>query len=188
MKFAELLRKTHFVKKFTNKKPKVELIIEAIQVANEGPIAGNVQPLQFVIVEDRELIAMIAAACQQSFITRAPYVIIITSDPTRMRKIYDERSEKYTKQNVGAAMQNITLQLADSGISSSLVAPFSDPTIHNKLKIPDGKEIEIIIAAGEGMEKARLRKRPDLIHKVYYDTWGNRWHGGGHPQVSRRDM
>ena len=50
MKFRELLAKTQFIKKYTNRRPKIDLITEAIMVANEGPLAGNLQPFQYVIV------------------------------------------------------------------------------------------------------------------------------------------
>ncbi len=179
--------KTKFIKKYTNHKPKIDDIIHAIQTANLGPAAGNLQPIHFIIVEDEETIAMIAQACQQSFIAKAPYVIVVTSDSTQMKRMYDKNGEKYLKQNVGAAIQNFTLQLAELGISSSLVAPFSDLTLHNKLGIPDGKEIEMVITAGEGMGKPIRQRPPALINKIFYGGWGNKNH---RPVVAitRKDM
>ena len=100
MKFRELLAKTQFIKKYTNRKPKIDLITEAIMVANEGPLAGNLQPFQYVIVEDPESIAVLAQACQQSFIAKAPYVIVVTSDISQTKKLYGDKAEKYLKQNV----------------------------------------------------------------------------------------
>jgi len=188
MKFKELLEKTEFIKNYSNKKPKVELIINAIEAANMGPSAGNLQPIQYVIVEDPEGIAAIAEACQQSFIAKAPYVIIITSDLTQMERLYDGHGSKYLKQNVGAAIQNLTLQLAESKISTSLVAPFSDATLKNHFGIPDGKEIEMIIPAGEGIGGPVRKKKPSLVNKIFYDSFGNKTHGSRPSQVSRKDI
>jgi len=187
MKFKDLLEKTHFIKKYTNHKPKIDLIIHAIQTANLGPAAGNLQPIHYIIVEDPEKISMIAEASQQSFINSAPYVIIITSDSTQMKRMYEKNADKYLKQNVGAALQNFTLQLAESGISTSLVAPFSDMILHNRLGIPDGKEIEMIITAGIGMGEPVRRRSPSLINKIFYGGWGDKNH---QPvvTVSRKDM
>ena len=187
MRFVDLLMKTRFMKSYTNKKPKVELIVKAIMAANEGPKAGNLQPIQYIIVEDAEGIAAVAEACQQPFITKAPYAIIVTSDLTQLKKLYDDKADKYLKQNVGAAIQNFTLQLADSGLSSSLVASFSDVTLHNHFGIPDDKEIEMVITAGEGMGKPMVFRRPSLINKIFYGSWGNKFH---EPvvEISRRDM
>jgi len=187
MKFKDLLAKTQFIKKYTNRKPNVELIVTGIMAANEGPAAGNLQPIQFIIIEDPETIAMVSQACQQSFIAKAPYVIIVTSDVTQLKRLYDEKADKYLKQNVGAAIQNLTLQLAESKISTSLVASFSDITLHDKLGIPDGKEIEMVITAGEGIGEPMRRKLPSLINKIFYGGWGNKFH---EPvvEVSRKDM
>ena len=187
MKFRELLAKTQFIKKYTNRRPKIDLITEAIMVANEGPLAGNLQPFQYVIVEDPESIAVLAQACQQSFIAKAPYVIVVTSDITQTKKLYGNKAEKYLKQNVGAAIQNFTLQLAESGISSSLVASFSDVTIHNKLKIPNDNEIEMVITVGEGLDKSMHRRKPILMNKIFFDTWKNKWHKPAR-EVSRKDI
>ena len=98
MKFRELLTKTKFVKDYTNRKPRIEFIIEAIEAANEGPMAGNLQPIQYLIVQDPESIALISQACQQSFIAKAPYIIIIISDSSQMKKLYNGKAEKYLTQ------------------------------------------------------------------------------------------
>jgi nitroreductase len=187
MKFKDLLAKTQFIKKYTNRKPKIDVITEAIIIANEGPKAGNIQPFQFVIVEDPEGIATIAEACQQSFIAKAPYVIIVTSDVTQTKRLYGDKADKYIKQNVGAAVQNLTLQLADSGISSSLVGPFSEETLRNNFGIPEGKEIEMIITLGEGMGEAKTMRSPALINKIFFGSFGNKFHEPT-TKVTRKDM
>ena len=181
------MTKTKFVKDYTNRKPRIEFIIEAIEAANEGPMAGNLQPIQYLIVQDPESIALISQACQQSFIAKAPYIIIIISDSSQMKKLYNGKAEKYLKHNVGAAIQNFTLQLADYNISSSLVAPFSDITLHNKFDIPDGKEIEMIITVGEGMGKPIKRKNPSLINKIFYEKFGNKFYKP-FPKITRKDI
>lgn len=188
MKLKDLLEKSEFIKNYTNRKPKIELITNAILSANMGPAAGNLQPIQYLIVEDPESISIIAEACQQSFIVKAPYVIIILSDSEQLKRLYAEKADKYLKQNVGAAIQNLTLQLAESGLSSSLVAPFSDITLKNRFDIPDEKEIEMIVTTGFGMGKPKNRKKPSLVNKVFYDTFGNKNHQDNFSEVSRKDM
>lgn len=187
MKFRELLEKTNFVKDYTNRKPRIELIIEAIETANEGPMAGNIHPIQYIIVEDPRTIALIAQACQQSFIVKSPYIIIVVSDSSQMRRLYNEKGDKYLKHNVGSAIQNFTLKLAESGISSSLIAPFSDIILHNELSIPGGKEIEVIITAGESMGKTMRRKKPALINKIFYGKYGNKFYKP-FPKITRKDV
>lgn len=187
MKFVELLNKTHFVKDYTNRKPRIESIIKAIETANDGPMAGNLQPIQYIIVDDPNSIALVSQACQQPFVAKAPYVIIIISDSMQMERLYNDKGKKYLKQNVGAAIQNFTLQLADLGISSSLTAPFSEITLRNNFSIPEGKEIEMIITAGEGMGKPIKRKKPALINKIFYGSFGNKFYKP-FPKITRKDI
>ncbi|MEK6914273.1 MAG: nitroreductase family protein [Nanoarchaeota archaeon] len=187
MKFRELLSRTHFVKDYTNRKPRIESIIKAIESANDGPMAGNLQPIQYLIVENPDSISLISQACQQPFVIKAPYIIIIISDSTQMERLYGDKSEKYLKQNIGFAVQNFILQLAELGISSALVAPFSEITLHNHFNIPEEKEIELIITAGEGSGKIMKRKNPSLINKIFYGSYGNKFYKP-FPKITRKDI
>ena len=187
MKFIELLYKTNFVKDYTNRKPRIESIIKAIESANNGPIAGNLQPIEYIIIDDPDSISFVSQACQQSFIAKAPYVIIVLSDSTQMERLYDAKGKKYLKQNVGAAIQNFTLQLAELGISSALVAPFSEITLRNHFNISEGKEIEVIVTAGESIGKPMKRKNPSLINKIFYGSYGNKFYKP-FPKITRKDL
>ena len=88
---------------------------------------------------------------------------------------------------LGKTFQNFTLQLAELGISSALVAPFSEITLRNNFNIPEGKEIEMIITAGEGIGKPMKRKNPALINKIFYGSFGNKFYKP-FPKITRKDL
>ena len=188
MKIRDLVEKSKFTKDYSNKSINMDVFVDAIDVANgvQGP--GNYNPIYFVIIDDPEKIAIVAQACQQSFITKAPYIIIASSDVTQIERLYDNKAQKYLKHHVGSVIQTLRLQLAESGVSTSLVAPFTDMTLHHEIGIPDGREIETIITAGQGLGKVHTRKNPSLINKIFFNSWGHKWYGEKQPEVTRKDM
>jgi len=176
MDFQKALNNRINVKRYTSKKPPVEKIIEAIHAANQTPGPGNLNVLTYIILEDPEAISNIAEACQQSFINEAPYIIIITSNPKQLTKLYDVRTDKYIKHYVGAALENLSLKLNDLGLASCWIGAFSEPTVRNNLVIPENQEIELIITTGYEMGKTNKKRKPALINKVFFNKWGNKYH------------
>ena len=188
MKLKDLVEKSKFAKDYETTKIKIETFVNAIEVANEVQGPGNYNPVYFIIIDDPKKIASVALACQQSFITKAPYVIVVSLDLTAVERLYDKKSEKYLMHHVGAVLEVFRLQLAESGVSTSLVAPFTDITLHNELGIPDGRRIEMVITAGKGLGKNHSRKSPSLINKIFFNSWGNKLIGTAPTIVTRKDI
>lgn len=176
MDFQKTLNNRINVKKYTSKKPPIEKIMEAIHAADQTPGPGNLNVLTYIIVEDPDTISKISDACQQSFINDAPYIIIITSNPKQLTKLYDVRTDKYIKHYVGASLENLSLKLIDLGLSSCWIEAFSEPTIRNLLVIPENQEIELIITTGYEMGKAKHKRKPSLINKVFFGRWDIKYH------------
>ena len=171
MDFQKALNKRENVKKYTSKKPPIEDVIQAIEAANSIPGPSNLDVISYVLVQDSKKIAEIAEGCQQNFISGVPYVIVICSNPKQLKKLFDNKAEKYLKHHVGASADALSLKLNDLGLASCWIETFSDVTIKNLLLIPDYIEIELIISIGYQMGKTIQRKKPSLNKKVFFDSW-----------------
>ena len=176
MELQKVLDKRLNVKKYTSKKPKIELLIESIEAANHTPGPGALNVLNFLIIEDPKDISMIAQACQQSFIADVPYVIIVSSNITQLKKLYENKADKYLKHFVGASLENLSLKLIDLGLANCWVESFSDLTLKNNLGIPEGQEIEMLVTVGYGAGKAKKKRFPNLNNKIFFGGWGNKFH------------
>jgi len=178
MEFEKVLEKRASVKKFSSKKPQIEKIIEAVHEADKAPAAGNLQIITYIIIEDPQTILKIADCCQQSFISTAPYVVIIVSDLKKIKLLYDKRAEKYVKHHVGAAVENFLLTITNMGLASSWVGAFSDPMLRSILKVPDDKEIEVILPVGHELIKGTTKQKlkHSLVNRIFYGGWGNKFH------------
>ena len=118
MSFQKLAESRASVRKYSNKKPRIEEVIKCIDVANLAPSHGNLPILRFIIVEDHHKIAKIAEACQQEFIKQAKILVVVCSDLKDAKIMYDKRASRYVKQHAGALIENFLLNVVDIGLAS----------------------------------------------------------------------
>lgn len=178
MEFQKVLEKRASVKSYLSKKPAIEDIIKAIKAANLAPAAANLQPLIYIIVEAPEKISKIADACQQQFINKAPYVVVVCSNPKQLTLFDEKRAEKYIKHNVGAAIENFLLKITELGLASCWVGAFSELTLRNLLSIPDNINIEVVLPVGYEVVKGRAKQRfkQSLVNKIFFDSFSNKYY------------
>ena len=177
MDFSTIIKNRASIRNYSDKKPKYEEIIDAVEAANLAPSPGNLPILKFIIVEDEELINKIAQACQQEFIKTALVLVVVCSDSKKIKIMYDKRADKYIKQQAGAAIENFLLKITDMKLASCWTGAFSDITIKNALKIPDNIEVEAVlpIAYPNKTDKTKQKPKPNLGNIVYFETYGNKY-------------
>lgn len=172
MKLTEAINKRTSVRDFSNKPVKFEAILEAIDAADRAPFAGNLNNLKFVIVEKKESKNLIAEFAQQYWINDAQWVVVVCSELRKLEELYADRAQMYSRQQAGAAIENMLLMLTKQGIGACWVGAFSEHEIKNKLKIPDTWSIEALIPIGyqKAKEKKPARKA-QLENKIFWDQW-----------------
>lgn len=176
MNFNKLVKKRASIRRYSSKKPPIEKITEAIVTANLAPSAGNLPVIRYTIVEDSETISKIADGCRQPWIKKAPFIVVICSDPTQTKRAYEERANMYIKQHVGAAIQNFLLKITDMKLASCWVGAFSDVTVANAINIPDGVTVEAVLPVGyqHPYDKSKQRPKPTLDNRVYFEKYKNK--------------
>ena len=176
MNFDTLLKKRASIRKFSSKKPKEEQIIDIIEAGNLAPSPGNLPILTYTIVENPQLIDKITQACQQDFINQAQVVIIVCSSQAKIDIMYDKRADNYTKQQAGAAIENMLLKITELKLASTWVGAFSELTIRNTIKIPDKINIEAILPIGYPLkeDKTTQKPKPPLEARVFFDKYKNK--------------
>ena len=171
MDFNKVIKLRASIRKFSGK-PKIDEIIQCIEAANLAPSPGSLQILKYIIIEEPKTIREIAEACQQEFIEDAGFVVVLCSNSSNVKKMFDE-PEKYTKQHAGAAIENFLLKIADLGLASCWIGAFSDATLRRMLKIPENIEIEALFPIGYG--KGKQEKKPILDSRIFFEKWNNRF-------------
>jgi nitroreductase len=173
MEFEKVARKRKSVRNFKPKAPSWKDVLYAIDLANQGPFAGNQNNLRYLIVEDIQMIKSIASLCEQTWIANAKMLIVVCSDDTYLENLYGERGRVYSRQQAGAAIQTLMLALTEKGIDSCWVGSYSDELVREKLKIPQHIQIEAIVPAGFELGKEKKPTKKSLEKSLFWENWGN---------------
>lgn len=81
-----------------------------------------------------------SAALDQTWVRRAPAIIIITGVYERTTKEYGKRGHRYAHIEVGHVAQNIYLQVTALGLGTVLVGAFDDSVVQSVLQLPSDHE------------------------------------------------
>lgn len=174
MELDKAIHSRKSVKKFKDKKPDWRDIIECIDSTRYTPMAGSDFTLKFILVDDKEKIQKISKAAQQSFISQVHYIVVVCSTTSRIKNSFGKRSEMYSKQQAGAAIQNFLLKIEEKGLSTCWIGHFIDEQIKRELKIPDNVDIEAIFPIGYEFKKQRPKRKIELDRILYFKQYGNK--------------
>jgi len=178
MDLDKAIKSRKSVRHFADKKPNWRDIIECIDAAIFAPMAGNLFPLKFILVSDKEKIQKIANAAQQPFVGEAQYIVVVCSDSKIILNAYEQRAEKFCRQEAGAAIENFLLKLEEKGLKTCWVGYFVDYLIKEALRIPEEIDVEAIFPIGYESKKpgtARAtRRKKELDDVLYFDEYKNK--------------
>jgi len=174
MQLKEAIEKRHSVRKFSPKKPDWRDIIECIDTARFGPMAGNNFTLKFILVDDTDIIEKLSKFAQQPFIADTQYIVIVCSNPKRTISLFKKQGEIYSRQQAGAAIQNILLAITEKKLSTCWVGHFVENQIKRELKIPEDINVEAMLPIGYEFGKTKKKEKIDLNGILYFKNWGNK--------------
>ena len=159
----ETILQRRSIRRFQQKPIKLNLLKKMINAARLAPSAANLQPLQFIIVNEKK-------QCEQIFETigwagylpnwtpnkdeqPTAYIIIISKDT----------NNKWNIRDASLASENIVLTAESENIGSCILLNFKKEKIREILKIPKKLEIDSIIALGYKAEKSIAENMKDSV-------------------------
>jgi nitroreductase len=167
------IKERRSVREYTDKTVSEEDIKKLIDAAQSAPTAGNTQPLELVIVKDEHIKQKLAeASYNQSFIQKAPIVIVVCADVSRSRKTYGGRGEKlYSIQDTAASTQNILLTAHELGLATCWVGAFHDKNAAKAVNAPKNVKPFAIIPIGYPAATTSAPKKRPVDEIVHYETF-----------------
>jgi len=171
MELNKAIKSRHSVRKFKDKKPNWRDILEAIDSARYAPMAGNNFTLKFILVSDKEKIQKITDACEQDFVGKAKYLVVVCSNPSRTINTYDQ-GEVFVRQQAGAGIQNFLLKLQELGLSTCWIGYFTESQIKKTLKIPEHVQVEAVFPIGYELKNPKTRRaKIDLDNILFFEQY-----------------
>jgi nitroreductase len=169
----EAIKQRRSIRKYTDEEVSdndIELLLEA---ALWAPSAGNVQPWEFVVVKDPETKHRLAlAALNQTFVEKAPVVIVVCADLNKAKRSYGGRGEKlYSIQDTAAATQNINLTAHSLGLATCWVGAFKEKDAAKAVNAPKNVVPVAIVPVGHPAEKPMAPQKRSARDAVHHDSF-----------------
>jgi len=162
------------VRKYTTEPVSSEEIEMLLKAGMAAPSAMNIQPWEFVVVQDRENLNKIMKIHPYSaMLKEAPLAIIVCADIEKTAyKGFAEK--KYWIQDCSAATQNIMLQAAEMDLGSVWLGTYPKEnfykTIAKIFNLPEKIVPVTIIAIGHPDGEVQPKDKFDK-NKIHYEVW-----------------
>nr|MDO8081086.1 nitroreductase family protein [Candidatus Freyarchaeota archaeon] len=147
-------------------KDSIEKIIEA---ARWAPSAGNQQPIEVVVVSEKEKRDKLAAASGNApYLKDSPVALVVCVNHKKYAKGYDRAISFFMPMDASAAMQNMMLAAYALGLGTCWDSVLNKSVIRELLNIPEHVEPFSILALGYPSkipEKPPTRRKlEEMIH------------------------
>ena len=169
----EAIKKRRSVRAYADEKVSEECIERLIDAAMWAPSAGNIQPWEFVVVKDVETKRKLSdAALNQTFIEKAPVVIVVCADLTRSSRGYGSRGEHlYSLQDTAAATENILLAAQELGLATCWVGSFREKEVAKAVKAPRNLRPVAVVPVGHPAERPMAPPKRSVNEIVHYERF-----------------
>jgi nitroreductase len=169
----EAIKKRRSVRAYADEKVSEEDVERLIDAARWAPSAGNIQPWEFVVVKDVETKRKLSeAALNETFIEKAPVVIVVCADLNRSSRCYGSRGKHlYSLQDTAAATENILLAAQELGLATCWVGAFRDNEVAKAVKAPRNLRPVAIVPVGHPAERPMAPPKRSVNEIVHYETF-----------------
>ena len=158
------------IRKYQDRPVEKEKIEKLLRAAMQAPSAGNQQPWEFIVVEDKEMLKKLSdASLYSKMVANSAVTFVLLSRKEGL--MFPECSP----QDMGAAAENLLLEAVRLGLGAvwSGMAPVKERINHvrNVLSLPENIEPFALIPVGypDG-QKNEFVDRFDAS-RVHYENW-----------------
>jgi len=147
------IRQRRSVRSFRPEEVPVELLTSLLQAACLAPSAGNLQPWRFYVVRAPNVKRALARAARQAFVAQAPVVIVVCAMLEQSASVYGDRGRYlYCLQDTAAALENLLLAAAATGLGACWVGAFVEEEASRALGLSGGIRPVALVPLGYAAE------------------------------------
>ncbi len=168
MELFEVIKGRRSIRKYKKEKLPRQNLEKILEAGIWAPSGSNVQPWQFFIIDNDELIKKIMVISPGIFNLPAA-MIIVCRDMERALSLGGELDQDVISlMDISMASQNMMLASYDLGIGSCPVRSFGVSALKTLLNLPDHINPELIITLGYSAEFPPIPKKRDLHEVVFW--------------------
>jgi len=161
------------VRKYTEEQISPEQIELLLKAAMAAPSARNIQPWEFIVVQDRDFLNKISEfGTFAHMLKEAPLAIVVCGDLNK--EMPAQSGKKYWIQDCSAATQNIMLQATEMGLGSVWIGTYPKEEMYKPLAqlldLPENILPVTTIAIGHPDGKIEPKDKFDKT-KIHFNKW-----------------
>ena len=176
----ELIRKRRSIRTYTREPLDRQTITLLVETLLRSPSSRNINPWEFVVVDERELLGRLALSKQHgsAFLKGAAVGIVVCADETRS----DVWVEDCSIASILVQMMAQSLGLGSCWVQIRNRQHDRETTaeryVQDLLGLPEQIRVESIIGIGHPAEKRKPLSADELQYdKVRHNSYGERWGG-----------
>ena len=167
MDVKEAIMSRRSIRKYKDKpipSGKLETIFDMARLA---PSAKNLQPWEFIVVQEANARKKIAEGCKYGrFLSGCSAIIVGCGDA--------QLSPKWSATDAFIAMEHIALAAVEEGLGTCWIGAFNENEIRSLLGMPENLKVVALMALGFPDESPESRSRKALTEIISYEKWGDR--------------
>lgn len=173
MSTFELIKNLRSFRSGTNATVKREQLGRVLEAGRFAPSPGNVQSVEFVIVESEEGKESLADCSGDHRVEEAGAAVVIVSDVERMRRRAGEKSESLCVAEASCVAQNMRLVAEEEGLYSCWITGLDTDRASQILRIPDGKIPEGLVLLSVDGQRNKEERKFGMNEIAFYEEYGN---------------
>lgn len=168
MNITDAITRRRTIRKYKQHKIPKDILKNLINAARLAPSAMNKQPLEYVVIDNKELVESVFEQVSWAGYIAPRGTPQEGEKPTAFLLILIKKELKtaYTNHDIGAAAQNIMLQAEEYDIGTCWIGSLNRENVREILNIPNEYEVDTIIAVGYKDEESEYY---DSDETVKYD-------------------
>ncbi len=164
MRVYQAILKRRTIRLFKDKRISKRILKKLVNAARLAPSAKNLQPLEYLVVNDKKLCEKIFENVYFGGETErlrteknkpVAYILVLTN-----KKV----AQKFSKYDAGLAVENIVLTALEEGIGCCIMGAIKREKLKKICKIPSNYHLDLVLAFGYPAEKPVLEKG----HRKYW--------------------
>ncbi|MEM3403497.1 MAG: nitroreductase family protein [Nitrososphaeria archaeon] len=157
MNFDEVINNRESIRLFEDREVENSILSKIVEHASRAPSPANLQPWQFLIVKNKDLIGkivdttysgLIKDSSPQSWVKTAPALIIVYFTPRYLVARVGEDGRDQGLLCTGAAVENLLLSAVNYGLGACWVGNFRKEELKKAVNLHRDEEVVAIIPIG----------------------------------------
>lgn len=173
MSVYDLILKRRSIRRFRQEKIPYPILEKLANAARLAPSAANLQPLEYIIVDDKNICALIFPNLRWAAYIAPQGTPPEGKRPTAYIVVLANREIKAKDYgcDVGAAVENILLTALEEDIGTCWIQSIEKESLRQILKVPASYEIDSVVALGYKAEDPVVEEMTNSV-KYWLDDQG----------------